>query len=535
MINESVSIVKSLGFQYLDEITDEDIDPTFLERIPLPFAKGNLILPLRKENEKVLVAMADPTRIFALDDIEKLLSNPTTPVFTSEDHIMNAIHRFYDRLSGSAQEVIDGLNGESLDTLVTEWEEPKDLLELADEAPIIRLLNSLLFQAVKERASDIHIEPYERVVEVRFRVDGVLYPILSPPKAIQEAVVSRVKIMAGLDIAEKRLPHDGRIRLLIAGRDIDVRVSVIPTSFGERIVLRLLDRKAGVIEFKGLGFNPKQVEGMDSLLSRNSGIILVTGPTGSGKTTTLYAALNRINSTERNIITVEDPVEYQLKGIGQIQVNPKIGLTFANGLRSILRQDPDVIMVGEIRDMETAEISIHASLTGHLVISTLHTNDAPTAITRLVDMGIEPFLVASSLSAVIAQRLVRILCPHCKEKYAPTDEELSVLQSYLSLPSESKEKGEPDLPFNKENFIKLYRPVGCERCFKTGYHGRIGIFEILMVDYGMHSIILKNADSSTLKKYALSRGMKTLKDDGIEKAVSGITSLEEVIRVTQIN
>ncbi|MBI3584172.1 MAG: type II secretion system ATPase GspE [Nitrospinae bacterium] len=515
MNDELFSIIKAHGFPYIDEINSEDIDPAFIERIPLSFAKGNLIIPLRKENGKVLVALADPKGIFALNDVEKFLFNPVTPVFTRQENILNAIHRFYDRLSGSAQEVIDGLSSESLDTLATEWEEPKDLLELVDEAPIIKLLNSLLFQAVKERASDIHIEPYEKVVEVRFRVDGVLYPVLSPPKTIQEATISRVKVMAGLDIAEKRLPQDGRIRLLIAGKDIDVRVSVIPTSFGERVVLRLLDRKGGIIEFEGLGFNIGQVEMMDSLLSRNSGIILVTGPTGSGKTTTLYSALNRINFAKRNIITVEDPVEYQLKGIGQLNVNPKIGLTFAHGLRSILRQDPDVIMVGEIRDMETAEIAIHASLTGHLVISTLHTNDAPTAITRLVDMGIERFLVASSLSAVIAQRLVRVLCQYCKEEYTPQSDEMSTFKQY--------------------NVRRLWKPVGCERCFKSGYHGRTGIFEFLIMDQNMHSVILKNPDSASLKEYALSKGMKTLKDDGLEKAAAGVTSLEEIIRVTQIN
>jgi general secretion pathway protein E len=511
--SDIIGIAAKFGIPYKESIEDEDIDASFLEKVPLPFARGNLILPLKRENGKVLVALSEPKGIFALSDVEKLLSNPVSPVFTSQNNIMNAIHRFYDRLTGSAQEVIDGLNGKTLDTLVTEWEAPKDLIELSDEAPIIQLLNSLLFQAIKERASDIHIEPYERIVEVRFRVDGILYPVLSPPKAIQEAVVSRVKVMAELDIAEKRLPQDGRIRLLIAGRDIDVRVSIIPTSFGERVVLRLLDRKSGIIGFGELGLNPAQAKTVDSLLSRTSGIILVTGPTGSGKTTTLYAALNRINSTKRNIITIEDPVEYQLKGIGQVQVNPKIGLTFANGLRSILRQDPDVIMVGEIRDRETAEIAVHSALTGHLVISTLHTNDAPTAITRLVDMGIEPFLVASSLSAVIAQRLVRILCPHCKEEYIPTTEEMSVF---------------------KEGVRKLWRPSGCEKCFKTGYYGRIGIFEMLMVEQEMHSVILKNLDSSSLKEYAVSKGMKALKDDGLKKAASGITSLDEVMRVIQV-
>ncbi len=503
--------VKRLGCPDLDEIADESVDPALLEKIPLSFAKGNLVLPLKRVDGKVLVAFAESKGIFALNDLERLLSAPVTPVLAKKGYILDAINRFYDRLSGSAQEVIDGLNGDSLESIVTEWEEPRDLLELTDEAPIIRLLNSLLFQAVKERASDIHIEPYERIVEVRFRVDGVLYPVLTIQKTIQEAIVSRVKIMSNLDIAEKRLPQDGRSRLLIAGKDIDVRVSIIPTSFGERVVLRLLDRKGGIIDFAHIGCSSEHIEVMESLLSRNSGIILVTGPTGSGKTTTLYGALNRVNSTERNIITVEDPVEYQLKGIGQVQVNPKIGLTFANGLRSILRQDPDVIMVGEIRDTETAEIAIHASLTGHLVLSTLHTNDAPTAVIRLIDMGIEGFLVASSLSAVVAQRLVRVLCNYCKESYDPGVQERSL--------------------FNRD-IAELWRAVGCERCFNTGYHGRTGIFELLVVDEGINHIILKEPDAARLREYAVSKGMLTLRDDGFEKVSSGVTSLEEVLRVT---
>ncbi|MFQ5586483.1 MAG: type II secretion system ATPase GspE [Thermodesulfobacteriota bacterium] len=513
MKNESSDRVEGRGFATIDEIHEEDIDPALLEMVPLSFAKGNLVLPLRRVDGKVLVAMADPQRIFALDDIEKLLASPVTPAFAGEKRILDAIHRFYDRPSGSVHKVIGEIDSESLESLATEWEEPKDLLEFTDEAPIIRLLNSLLFQAVKERASDIHIEPYERLVEVRFRVDGILYPAISIQKSIQDAIVSRVKVMAGLDIAERRLPQDGRIRLLIAGRDIDVRVSTVPTSFGERVVLRLLDRKGGVIGFESLGLDPHQEEAMDSLLKRSSGIILVTGPTGSGKTTTLYGALNRINSTERNIITVEDPVEYQLKGVGQIQVNPKVGLTFANGLRSILRQDPDVIMVGEIRDRETAEIAIHASLTGHLVISTIHTNDAPTAVTRLVDMGIERFLVASSLSAVIAQRLVRLLCPHCKQEYTPKAEERSLF------------KGE--LP-------RLWRAVGCKRCFETGYHGRTGIFELLIIDDDMHPVILNDPDADSLRKHAIAKGMRTLRENGLEKVAAGITTLEEILRATHV-
>ncbi len=512
-MREASDTFKKLGLSYMEEIEDGDVDPVLLDKVPLIFAKSNLVLPIKRVNGKVLVAVADQRGVLALNDLERLLHSPIIPAFTQKNHILDAIHRFYDRLSGSAQEVIEDLAGESLESLATEWEEPKDLLDLTDEAPIIRLLNSLLFQAAKERASDLHIEPYERVVEVRLRIDGVLYPILSIQKGIQEAIVSRVKVMSDLDIAEKRLPQDGRSRLLIAGKDIDVRVSIIPTSFGERVVMRLLDRKGGVIEFGQLGFSSQQIDALDSLLSRNSGIVLVTGPTGSGKTTTLYAALNRLNSTQRNIITVEDPVEYQLKGIGQVQINPKIGLTFAAGLRSILRQDPDVIMVGEIRDLDTAEIAIQASLTGHLVLSTLHTNDAATAIIRLIDMGIDGFLVVSSVSAVIAQRLVRSLCQLCKEEYVPTQEEIDIV---------------------KGNFKELWRPVGCKVCFNTGYYGRIGVSELLTVDEGMHQIILKNPDSARLREYAVSNGMRLLMDDGFEKVLSGITSLEEILRVTSI-
>ncbi len=367
-------------------------------------------------------------------------------------------------------------------------------------------------QAVKERASDIHIEPYEKELDVRLRIDGVLHRVLTPPKIIQDALISRIKIMSNLDIAEKRLPQDGRIRLLLGGRDIDIRVSVIPTSHGERAVLRLLDRKQGLLGLWEVGFGKEDERKLEEYLQRPDGIILVTGPTGSGKTTTLYAALNRIHTEEKNIITVEDPIEYQLKGIGQIQVNPKIGLTFASGLRSILRQDPDVIMVGEIRDLETAEIAMQASLTGHLVLSTLHTNDAPSALVRLIDMGIEPFLVASSLTVVLAQRLVRTICPHCKVSYKPSDVE----KSYFSNPPEF-----------------LYRGTGCEKCKGKGYYGRTGIFEFLAIDNEIRPMITDKIDSQSIKNHAISKGMKTLRQDGIEKARGGITTLEEVLRVTQ--
>jgi general secretion pathway protein E len=418
---------------------------------------------------------------------------------------------------GSAEEVMDNITGEDLSSVATEFEKPRDILELTEEAPIIRLLNALLQQAVKERASDIHIEPYEKELDVRLRVDGILHRVLSPPKIIQDALISRVKIMANLDIAEKRLPQDGRIRLLIGGRDIDIRVSIIPTSFGERAVLRLLDRKQGLIGLWEVGLNKDNESRLEDLLKRTNGILLVTGPTGSGKTTTLYAALNRIHTEEKNIITVEDPVEYQLKGIGQIHVNPKIGLTFASGLRSILRQDPDVIMVGEIRDFETAEIAIQASLTGHLVLSTLHTNDAPSAITRLLDMGVEPFLVASSLMGILAQRLVRVICPYCKESYEPSDAERSYLPNSSPIIHHSL----------------LHKGKGCDRCKGKGYIGRTGIFELLIIDNEIRHMITGKIDSQSIKNVAISRGMKTLMTDGIEKVLKGITTLEEVLRVTQ--
>ncbi|MFQ5480230.1 MAG: type II secretion system ATPase GspE [Thermodesulfobacteriota bacterium] len=504
------------GLPFRETLDENDVDPFFLEQLPISFVKTNHVLPLKKEEERLSVAISGADSLLALDDMERLFSLPLSPVFVPADKILGIANRFYERLSGSANEVMEELHTESLDEIASQWQGPRDLLDLNDEAPIIKLLNSVLGQAVKDRASDIHIEPFEKKIDVRFRIDGILYPVLSPPRVIQEALVSRVKIMAGLNIAEKRLPQDGRIRLLVAGKDIDVRVSIVPTSFGERVVMRLLDRKFGLVALSGLGLDPVRIEEVERVLSSTSGIILVTGPTGSGKTTSLYAYINSINSKERNIITVEDPVEYQIQGIGQIQVAPKIDLTFATGLRSILRQDPDVIMVGEIRDMETAEMAVQASMTGHLVLSTLHTNDAPTAVTRLVDMGIEQFLVASSLVAVISQRLVRVLCEYCKEPYTPEEEEKALFKNG-PLPS------------------TLYRPAGCEKCFKTGFYGQTGIFEFMSVDKGLRAIILKNPDAATLRDYLAENGVKTLREDGLDKAREGTTSLEEVVRVTHFD
>lgn len=496
-------------------IHDEDVEHSLIMEVPLSFAKANMLMPLRRENGHLVAAVADEKGVLALRELSRHLGLSPVPLGAKAGVIIDAINRFYGQV-GSAEDVMDNISGEDLSSVATEFEKPRDILELTEDAPIIRLLNAILQQAVKERASDIHIEPYEKELEVRMRVDGILHRVLTPPKIIQDALISRVKIMATLDIGEKRLPQDGRIRLLIGGRDIDIRVSVIPTTFGERAVLRLLDRKQGLIGLWEVGLNETDEKRVDELLSRPNGIILVTGPTGSGKSTTLYAALNRIHTEDKNIITVEDPVEYQLKGIGQIHVNPKIGLTFASGLRSILRQDPDVIMVGEIRDVETAEIAIQASLTGHLVLSTLHTNDAPSAIVRLIDMGVEPFLVASSLMAVLAQRLVRVICPHCKEPYAASEVERSYFEN---LPSGS-------------NFV-LYRGKGCDKCQDKGYLGRTAIFETLIITDAVRQMISDKVNAQVIRNVAVSGGMKTLRSDGFEKVIKGITTVEEVLRVTQ--
>jgi general secretion pathway protein E len=500
----------------IDIIKDEDIEISLIREVPLSFVRNNLVMPMRRKDGVLFGAVVDEKGFLALREIAHRFGLKPYPLKAQPGIVIDAMNRVYGQL-GSAEEVMEGISGEDFSAVATEFEKPKDLMELTEEAPIIRLLNALFQQAVKEKASDIHIEPYEKELDVRLRIDGILRKILSPPKIIQDALISRVKIMANLDIAEKRLPQDGRIRILIGGTDIDIRVSIVPTSFGERAVLRLLDRRHGLIGLNEMGFEGDARQRFEGLLEKTNGIILVTGPTGSGKTTTLYAALNRVHTEEKNIITVEDPVEYQLKGIGQIQVNPKIGLAFASGLRSILRQDPDVIMVGEIRDFETAEIAIQASLTGHLVLSTLHTNDAPSAVTRLIDMGMEPFLVASSLVAVLAQRLLRVLCEHCKDSYEPTEKEAQYF-SFFKTPYPH---------------LKLYRSVGCDKCRGSGYLGRTGIFELLYIDNDIRQMITGRTDSHGIKEYAVSKGMKALYVDGLSKVIKGLTTLEEVIRVTQ--
>jgi general secretion pathway protein E len=489
-------------------------DLSLLPKIPIGYARRHLILPCRNPAGETVLMSGKPDAREAIDEM-RFLAGPARVVAVSPEDVLSRIDAAYERAQTPEREIVDGLSGEwDLDVAAT-IEETRDLLDSPDEAPVIRFVHSVLFRAIRDRSSDIHFEPYEKELVVRNRVDGILYNMVTAPRKWHAPAVSRVKVMAGLDIAERRLPQDGRIRIRMGGKEIDIRVSTVPTSFGERAVLRLLDRANVVLGLADLGLSSGELSLFERFLSRSSGIVLVTGPTGSGKTTTLYAALRRLDSGTKNIITIEDPVEYQIRGIGQIQVNPKIHLTFANGLRSILRQDPDIIMVGEIRDAETAEIAIQASLTGHLVLSTLHTNDAASAVTRLVDMGIEPFLVASSLSTVVAQRLVRRLCPACKVANAPTPEEARGIG--LQSP--------PSAPF--------YRPAGCEKCLHTGYSGRIALFEILAADETVRSAILTRSDADGIRALAVSRGMRTLLAAGAEQVQAGVTSAEEVLRVTQ--
>jgi general secretion pathway protein E len=507
-----------MGLPYENRIDTDNIPNELVQHLPINYAKKNEVLPLRKDGNTITVAIADPTNFYVIDDIRTLFGTDIKPVIASSYEIVNAINTVYNKASGTGEEAIGELD-ESVGEINADFDEPVDLLDATDEAPIIRLVNTLLFRAVKQKASDIHIEPFEKELAIRFRIDGVLYDIMSPPKRAQNSIISRVKIMAGLNIAEKRLPQDGRIRIKIAGKDVDIRVSTIPTAFGESVVMRLLDKSAVLLDLNSLGLQGKQLEWMHDLISKSHGIILVTGPTGSGKTTTLYAALSKINSKDIKIITIEDPVEYQMAGINQVQVNPKIDLTFAAGLRAFLRQDPDVIMVGEIRDRETAEIAIQASLTGHLVISTLHTNDAPSTVTRLIDMGIEPFLVSSSIIGVIAQRLVRTVCHDCAKKYTPTDEEL----------------GKIGLTVSDLKGRQLYRALGCPNCLETGYTGRLAIYEFMIMNDEVRAEIMKGSDASSIKKVAVATGMTTLMGDAANKVLQGLTTIEEILRVIQEN
>ena len=505
------------GLSFRTELPMESINIDFTQNVSIQYLKKHKIVPLITSGDAA-IAINDPTNFQSVDDLRQLLKSPYLPiVLSSQDAIMAAINMAYDMSRASAKDYFEEMNDASTDDLISKIDETADLLDETSDAPIIKLVNLLVAGAIKDRASDIHVEPYSGNLKIRYRIDGILYDILNLPHRIQSPLISRIKIMAKLNIAEKRLPQDGRIEIKIADRLVDIRVSVIPTAFGERVVLRLLDKTANILMLSDLGMQDQRIKMLNRLIKSPYGIILVTGPTGSGKTTTLYAALSTINRPEINIITIEDPIEYQMDGVGQIQVNPKIDLTFAAGLRSIVRQDPDVILIGEIRDRETAEIAIQSSLTGHLVFSTLHTNDAASAVTRLIDMGIEPFLVTSSIIAIIAQRLVRMLCPHCKEVYVPDEETLNNLGLDKSV---------------LQNNI-FYRKKGCNLCMQTGFRGRTAIFEIMIVDDEIKRLILKTSDANQINELALKRGMITLQKDGIDKVLAGITTTEEVLRVTR--
>ena len=509
-----------LDLPFVERIEPDQVPGELAAKIPIHFAKQARVLPLGMAGEAVRIAVADPLDTAAQDSVSMLVGAPIAPEVATPAVVLDAINAVYDRAANEHEKLMEDLETGDLESVAHELEEPTDLLDADDEAPIIRLVNSLMFRAVKERASDIHILPEEKDISVRYRIDGVLREIIRPPKRYQASISSRIKIMGGLNIAEKRLPQDGRIRIKIAGKDVDIRLSTVPTAHGERIVMRLLDKSNVVLDLAQLGFEQWQLKIMDGLITRSHGIVLVTGPTGSGKTTTLYGALTQINSPDLNILTIEDPVEIPLRGVGQVQVNPKIELTFANGLRSFLRQDPDVIMVGEIRDLETAEIAIQASLTGHMVLSTIHTNDAAGAITRLVDMGVQPFLVASSLVGVLAQRLVRVLCPECRTPYVPSAEE----RGQVGLSDEIwMQAGNPK---------HLYRPEGCAACQHTGYQGRTGIYELMLIDDEIRQLILKSVDSSTIKRAAAGHGMLSLLQHGAYKIAQGVTTAAEVLSVT---
>ena len=508
------------SYEYIDKITEKMADLTLIGKFPLQFLRDNTVIPIKKDGI-VTIVTANPLNFQPLDELTTLLGGEVQYAVAPASIILESINRYYP-LEGSKQ-MIEELEGEEKDlaeSVAFEGVEDKDILTMATEAPIIKLVNQILYQAVKRGASDIHIEPFEKDVRVRYRIDGILHTTMTIPKRIQSALVSRIKIMAHLDIAEKRVPQDGRINIKVADSAIDIRVSVLPVAFGERIVMRLLDKSRSFKELDAMGFSERDYKVISLAIEEPNGIIFVTGPTGSGKTTTLYSVLSALNKPGTNIITVEDPVEYQLTGIGQVQVKEKVGLTFASALRSILRQDPDIIMIGETRDQETAQIAIQAALTGHLVLSTLHTNDAPSTITRLIDMGIEPFLITSSVVVAMAQRLVRKLCDKCKEAYTPPPE----LLERLGLKPEDA-KG-----------ITFYqaKPNGCEECLNTGYKGRLPIFEIMKMTDDIARLAMERADTSQLRKQAVKDGMTLLIHDGVRKIKEGLTTIEEVLAVATI-
>ena len=542
-----VQLLEALGILYdlpfWPDLPLDNIGIGFTQKVPIQFLKKYAMVPLRRASSDTgsetapsggtgpdshepsgmhpepgyTIAVNNPAVFQPLDDLARILHiNDYDIVLSTRNEILSAINISYDLSRDSAEQLVQDMEEDS-SVIISEIADTADLLDDTSDAPIIKLVNHIISQSVKARASDIHIEPYQDSFKVRYRVDGILYDLLSPPKWIQAALISRIKVMADMNIAEKRLPQDGRLNVKIGEQEIDVRASTIPTAFGERVVLRLLNKSGSSLSLVEIGLVPERLRLLKKLVTSPDGIILVTGPTGSGKTTTLYAILSSIITPDINIITIEDPVEYQIKGISQIQVNPKIDLTFASGLRSIVRQDPDVILVGEIRDGETADIAVQSALTGHLVFSTVHTNDSASTITRLVDIGVEPFLISSAVIAVVAQRLVRVLCSDCKTPFTPDDAALRSI----------------GIAVDQLTNNTLYRANGCEKCSNTGYMGRMGLFEIMVLDTALKSLILQTYDSNRIKSEALDQKMITLRQDGIQKVIDGVTTVEEVLRQTR--
>ena len=503
---------------YRENFDDIAVVREFTEFIPIRYAKKNVFFPLKKDRNNLEVAITNPELSHPLDDLARHFKCHIEPVISHKQAVLDLINRAYDESSASTEEAVDQLDSEETFENILAVEEPEDLLDATDEEPVKRLVNSLLWQAAKDEASDVHIDPTPRDSIVRYRIDGVLQQVTVFPRQVHVTVVNRIKVVSRLDIAQKGLPQDGRSMVLIAGRKIDIRVSTVPTVHGEKIVMRLLYQDEKLMQLRQLGLAKYILNPYQRMVHSSGGIILVTGPTGSGKTTTLYASLAEIDHEARHVITIEEPVEYKLSGYSQIEVKPKLGLTFANALRSALRQDPDVIMVGEMRDTETAQIAIQSALTGHLVFSTVHTNSAPATITRLIDMGIEPFLVSSTIVGILAQRLVRRICPDCRKSYQPHPEQLRGL-------------GITEKTFSK---IKrsFYRGEGCDKCRQTGYRGRIGIHELLKITEGLKNTILKSSDSTTIKKQGLKEKMITLRRDGVNKILHGLTTVEEILSIT---
>ena len=512
--NLAQAYAKYSSLQYIDTVTEKMADLDLLAKVPLKFLRDNEVMPIMMDG-KMYIVTANPFNFQSLDELNMLLGGSAHYAVAPLSVIVNSINRYYP-LEGTERMMKELEEEEEVPKEVAFEEiEEKDILGMATEAPIIKLVNNIFFQAVKRNASDIHIEPFEKEIRVRYRIDGVMYAVMNPPKRIQGALTSRIKIMAHLDIAEKRIPQDGRIAIKVADKAYDIRVSVLPVAFGERVVMRLLDKSRTFTGLQDIGFSERDLKVLEANISRPNGIIYITGPTGSGKTSTLYSILTKLNTPDVNIVTVEDPIEYQMAGVGQVGVREKVGLTFAAALRSILRQDPDIIMIGETRDQETAQIAVQAALTGHLVLSTLHTNSAPASITRLIDMGVEPFLIASSVVMVVAQRLVRKLCPKCKKAYHPN---IELLERVGLSAKEAKE-------------IKFYEPVGCDECNQTGFRGRVAIFEMMEMTQAIAKLTMERAETGLIREQALKDGMIPLIKDGLRRIKDGLTTIEEVLAV----